>query len=123
MFAASVFMPAAMTLPAHAQDDNKALPAICAQNQDANAQIIARAESAKDDATRIAIIQEALKKNPENAICIINMLMQLANAQNVNPAEGPENTGGSDVGNTTNGTGGVPGENPSQLNSVSPNSI
>lgn len=104
---------AAMPTMATAQDADQR--AICAANQDANAAIIASAKAAKDAAARRSIIQEALRKNPSNAICIIEMLIQLSGSD-VEPAAGDEFGAPDDLGNTTNNGTGNNGENPNQLN-------
>jgi len=81
----------------------------CAAKQVTNAAIIAKAQAAKTAPARKKIIQAALDADPANAICLIDLAIQMN--QNIEPAAGPEGTGQDFGAGTT-----PPAENPNQLN-------
>jgi hypothetical protein len=123
---AALLAGAALPLLANAAETTGASDkyAICAKNQESNAALVARAKNETDANVRRAMLDEAIKANPDNAVCLIDMFLQLANAQanagNIQPAAGDDTPAGDETpadetpGNT---------ENPNQLNepSVSPN--
>lgn len=125
---AALLAGAALPVLANAADGDDKY-AVCAQNQEDNAALIARIKNEPDAKVRHALLEEAYKKDPANAICIADMLLQLANAQanlnNVQPAAGDEDGGNNTPDDNTPPP--VNPENPNQLNtpagddSVSPN--
>lgn len=88
---------------------------ICEANYAANASIIAKAQAAASPAERKKILNDAIKANPNNALCIADLALQMS--LNIEPAAGPETFGG-ETPTTTDGTP-SPAENPSQLNQSS----
>ncbi len=112
----SIYTLAAIAMFATASAQAQTPKDICADNQTANAAVIARAQAAATPAARQAILKAAIDANPANAVCLADMALQMSLVGNVDPAAGPEEFGNANnVPNTTDGTA-APAENPSQLN-------
>ncbi len=86
--------------------------AVCVAKQEANAEFLGKAKAAKTAAERRKMLQDALKADPANAICLLEMMMELnlASAGNIEPAAGD-----ADLPNF-GATPPAGGENPNQLN-------
>ena len=107
---AAVAMLAAGAVQAQAQAPKR--DDICAENQTANAAVIARAQAAATPEERKAILKAAIDANPANAVCIADLALQMGLAANIDPAAGPEEFGAPDLAEGTP----APSENPNQLN-------